>query len=387
MQRRSLLEDRRERIHDAYGRAIGRHRDELITPALVLDVVAAQRNIDQMAATVRGLPAELRPHVKAHKSPDLALRQVAAGAIGMSAATIWEALVMAEAGLSDLFLVNQIVDPDKIGLAAVLARTTTLRVAIDDFDNARVLSAAAVDAGSTIGVMIEVDTGMHRAGVSSADAAVSLARRVSMLAGLRIDGLTGYEGHCSLTPDTRKRRTQQRAAMAMFVEVADAVAAAGVPVPVLSAGGTATWAWTAANPRISEIQAGTYVLMDGEYAGMAPTFEHAISVQATVISRAGGRLVIDAGSKSIGDGMQARIVGSSLTPLQFDEEHGIFDASAGSPRQVGDRVRVIPGYAPATVNLFDAYHVVEDDHVVDVWPIVPRGPGHSGLDEPQASRR
>ena len=331
MQRRSLLEDRRERIHDAYGRAIGRHRDELITPALVLDVVAAQRNIDQMAATVRGLPAELRPHVKAHKSPDLALRQVAAGAIGMSAATIWEALVMAEAGLSDLFLVNQIVDPDKIGLAAVLARTTTLRVAIDDFDNARVLSAAAVDAGSTIGVMIEVDTGMHRAGVSSADAAVSLARRVSMLAGLRIDGLTGYEGHCSLTPDTRKRRTQQRAAMAMFVEVADAVAAAGVPVLVLSAGGTATWAWTAANPRISEIQAGTYVLMDGEYAGMAPTFEHAISVQATVISRAGGRLVIDAGSKSIGDGMQARIVGSSLTPLQFDEEHGIFDASAGSP--------------------------------------------------------
>ncbi len=387
MLRRPLLEEYGERVRDAYGGAIGRHRHALITPALVLDLAAAQRNIDRMATMLRPLPAGLRPHVKAHKSPDLALRQMAAGALGISAATIWEALVMADAGLTDIFLVNQIVDPDKIGVAARLARRTTFRVAIDESDNAQAWSAAAIAAGATIGIMLEVDTGMHRAGITSLEAAVELAREVVDLPGLRFDGLTGYEGHCSLTPDRHKRRTQQQAAMTTFVDVADAIVDAGVPVSILSAGGTATWAWTAAHPRIHEIQAGSYVLMDGEYASMAPDFEHALTTQATVISRAGSRVVLDAGGKSIGEGMQARIVGSSLAPARFDEEHGIFDASGDSTFRVGDKVAVIPGYAPATVNLFDAYHVVEDDRVIDIWPIVPRGPGHAGLAGQQAAGR
>ncbi len=379
MVRRSAVEDQRERALAAYGPAIGRHRDDLITPALVLDVAAAQRNIDRMAEMLRPLPAGIRPHVKAHKSPDLALRQMAAGALGISAATIWEALVMAEAGVGDIFVVNQLVDPSKIQLAADLARHTTLRVAIDAPANARALSEAAARAGVTIGAMIEVDTGMHRSGVATIGDAVALAQQVSALPGLRPDGLTGYEGHCSLVPEDGARRELQRAAMDVLVEVADAIVGAGLPPPILSAGGTATWRWTAAHPRIHEIQAGTYVLMDREYAGMAPEFEHALTVESTVVSRAGGRLVIDAGSKSIGDGMQAQIVGSTLRPHRFDEEHGIFDASGGTDLEAGEQVRVIPGYAPATVNLFDAYHVVEADVVVDVWPIVPRGPGHGGL--------
>jgi D-serine deaminase-like pyridoxal phosphate-dependent protein len=385
MVRRPLLEEHRDLVRAAYGAAIGRHREELITPALVLDLAAAQRNIDRMATMLRPLPAGLRPHVKAHKSPDLALRQMAAGALGISSATIWEAVVMADAGLTDIFLVNQIVDPDKIRVAVRLARQTTFRVAIDGSENAHAWSVAAADPSATIGVMVEVDTGMHRSGVTSVDAAVALAREVSTLAGLRLDGLTGYEGHCALTPDDEERRTKQRAAMDILVEVADAIVEAGVPVPILSAGGTATWGWTAAHPRINEIQAGTYVLMDSEYAAMAPEFEHALTTQATVISRAGSRVVLDAGSKSIGEGMQARIVGSSLAPARFDEEHGIFDASVGSSLRVGDKVSVVPGYAPATVNLFDAYHVVEDDRVVDIWPIIPRGPGHAGLAERAAA--
>jgi D-serine deaminase-like pyridoxal phosphate-dependent protein len=374
-----IAEDRRNRVRAAYGSAVGRHRDDLITPALVLDRPAAERNIGRMAERLASLPAGIRPHMKAHKSPDLAERQMAAGAIGMSVATVWEAAVLVDCGVPDVFVVNEIADPAKLRIVAGLARQATIRVAVDDPGTARLLSDAAVAAGVTISALVEVDTGMGRAGVASRGKALDLARDVVAGAGLRFDGLTGYEGHCSLIADAGDRRAQQRAAMHLLMEVADAIVGAGLPCPILSAGGTATWEWTASEPRITEIQAGTYVLMDTEYAHMAEGFEHALFVQATVISRSGGRIVVDAGSKSVGDGILARIVGSDAQPSRFDEEHGIFGAASNGGPMVGDRVRLIPGYAPSTVNLYDAYHVVDGDHVADIWPVMPRGPGHDGL--------
>lgn len=362
----------------AYGWVTGRHRTEVVTPALILDVDAAERNIDRMATELRDRPAGIRPHYKAHKSPDLAVRQVAAGALGMATATIWEALAVAEAGITDIFLVNQVADRHKVRLAAELARTTTLRIAIDDDDNARTLSDAAHAAGSTMGVMVEIDTGMGRSGATSIEEAVALAETINELPCLRLDGLTGYEGHCSLIHDEDQRHEAQRRAMDTFVSIADALRERGYPLAILSAGGTATWRWTAENPAIQEIQAGSYVLMDAEYASMSPTFEHALTIEATVISRAGRRVVLDAGSKSIGDGMQAAIVDRALPIVRVDEEHAIFDGTDAADLNVGDRLAVIPGYAPGTVNLFDAYLVTKDDFVVDVWPIVPRGPGPYG---------
>ena len=381
MHRRPVLDDVRSNVQAAYGWAIGRHRGDILTPSLVLDLDAAQRNIDRMAAELAGLPAGIRPHYKAHKSPDLAIRQMAAGAVGMGTATIWEALILAEAGVGDIFVVNQLADPIKVAMAAELARSTTLRLAVDDPAVARVLSDAAVRAGSTLGVMLEIDTGMGRSGATSSDEAVALARAVSALPALRLDGLTGYEGHCSLIRDDAQRLAAQRRAMDTLVSIADAVEQGGSALHILSAGGTATWRWTASHPRITEIQAGTYVLMDTEYASMSPSFEHALTVEATVISRAGGRVILDAGSKSISDGMQAVIVGRPLPVLRVDEEHGIFDGSGAPDLVAGDRVAVVPGYAPGTVNLFDAYLVVQDEIVVDVWPIVPRGPDPVGLGE------
>jgi D-serine deaminase-like pyridoxal phosphate-dependent protein len=252
-------------------------------------------------------------------------------------------------------------------------------VAVDDTQNARHWSNAAVAAQATVGLLVELDTGMGRCGVSSPEAAVALAREVVSYPGLRFDGLTGYEGHCSLIADSDERHRQQRAAIQALVAAADSIIATGIPLPIVSAGGTATWEWTAADPRISEIQAGTYVLMDTEYSRMTESFEHALLVQATVISRAGGRIVVDAGSKSVGDGMSAMIVGLESEPIRVDEEHGIFDGQAAPDLRVGSIVTLIPGYAPSTVNLYDAYHVVENDEVVDIWPVLPRGPGHGGL--------
>jgi D-serine deaminase-like pyridoxal phosphate-dependent protein len=375
-----LLDQARERVQGQYGYAIGRRRDELVTPALVLDVDAAQRNIDHMAGSLREMgAAAIRPHYKTHKSPEIARRQVAAGAGGLSMATVWEAAVLASTGLDDLFVVNTVSHPDKIALLADLARDHTIHVAVDEAANASALSAAAVSAGSTLGVLVEVDTGMDRCGVDSAPDGLALARHVTGLPGLRFEGVTGYEGHCSLTIDNEVRHQRQREAMTFFTGVADLIEGSGIDCPIRSAGGIATWNWTAAFPGITEIQAGTYVIMDNFHGQMVPGFEHSLTIQASVISRQSGKVIVDAGSKSVAAPSDVSMVGHTLKPFRFDEEHGIFAAPEGSPLRVGDSVALVPGYSPTTVNWYDAYHVVSDDVVTDIWPIIPRGPGHNGL--------
>jgi D-serine deaminase-like pyridoxal phosphate-dependent protein len=374
-----VLQEAHDRVRDAYGGAIGRHRHEVVTPALLLDLPAARRNIEKMGERMRGLSADLRPHVKVHKSPELARMQVEAGAIGISTATVWEAIAMVRSGLDGVFVVNTVAGPDKLAALAELAREADVMVAVDDAENAAEIAAAARSAGSTLGVLIEVDTGMDRAGVDTVDQAVALAGRIAELDTVRMAGVTGYEGHCSLTPERELRHERQQKAMSFLVETADAIRAAGLPCPIVSAGGTATWDWTAAYPGVTESQAGSYVVMDNFHGAMVGDFEHAMTVLATVISRPPDRVIVDAGSKSMGAPALATIVGHELPSFRFDEEHGIFEAAPEVGLRVGDVVELVPGYAPATVNWYDAYHVVDDDEVVDIWPVVPRGPGHGGL--------
>jgi D-serine deaminase-like pyridoxal phosphate-dependent protein len=375
----AMLADGYERVRREYGAAIGRPRSELVTPALVLDLPAAKRNIARMSDRIRELPAEIRPHIKVHKSPELARLQVAAGAIGLSAATVWEAIVLVRSGLEHILLVNTVAGPAKIRAVAELARETDLLIAVDDPANIDELAAATRAVGSRLGVLVEVDTGMDRAGADSVEEAVELGRRVARSPSLDLLGVTGYEGHCSNTPDHDERLVKERSAMGFLVEVATAFEHDGLACPIRSAGGTATWDWTAAFPGITEIQAGTYVVMDNFHGAMVGGFEHSLTVQATVVSRRPDRVILDAGNKSVGAGDIASIRGHPLVPFRFDEEHGIFDASAGSTLKLGDVVDVIPGYSPSTVNWFDAFHVVEDEVVVDIWPVIPRGPGHHGL--------
>jgi D-serine deaminase-like pyridoxal phosphate-dependent protein len=349
----------------------------------VLDIDAAQRNIDRMATELKRLGrATIRPHYKTHKSPDLARRQVQAGAGGLSMATVWEAAVLAAAGMDDLFVVNTVAHPAKIAVLAGLAADHRILVAVDEPANAAAHSAAAVAAGSTIGIMVEVDTGMDRCGVDTAQECLALARQVMELPGLRFEGITGYEGHCSLTPDSDLRHQRQREAMTFFTGVAGLLEEQGIPCKIRSAGGIATWRWTAGYPGMTEIQAGTYVVMDNFHGKMVPGFEHSLTIQATVISRQSGKVIVDAGNKSVADPADVTIVGHDHEVFRFDEEHGIFSAPRGSPLAVGDAVALIPGYSPSTVNWYDAYHVVQDGVVADIWPIIPRGPGHHGLAAP-----
>jgi D-serine deaminase-like pyridoxal phosphate-dependent protein len=381
----SLIERRRDEVLLTYGSAIGRSTAELTTPALILDIVRATANIGRMASALAGGPVALRPHVKTHKSPDLAKLQADAGVIGFSTATVWEAMVLAEAGLDDLFVVNTVVDGPRIRHLAELARDRRVIVAVDDVAVLAALGTAAVAAGSRLGVAVEVNTGMNRAGVDEPGAARTIARRISETAGLQLEGVTGYEGHCSNEPDVARRAVLQQAAMRTLLEANAMIRDDGLACPIVSAGGTRTWWMAAATPGLTEIQAGTYVLMDRFHTGIEGGFEYALRVATTVVSRPKGRLVVDAGTKSVADAELAAIIGwPELSVRSFDEEHGIFARPADGP-QLGTIVELLPGYAPSTINLYDAYHVVDNDRVVDIWPIVPRGPGHHGLAHP-ASR-
>ncbi len=363
----------------AYGSMIGRHRDEIVTPALLLDLPSARANVSKMADHLASLSMAIRPHIKVHKSPQMARMQVDAGAIGVSTATVWEAVVMARAGITGIAVMNTVAGADKLAVLAALARETELIVAVDEAANAAQLAAAAADAESVISLVIEVDTGMDRAGVDSVEEAVVLAQQLAELDRVPLVGVTGYEGHCSLTPEPELRRERQRAAMAMLVESAESIRSLGIECPIVSAGGTATWDWTAAYEGVTEIQAGSYVLMDRFHGPMAPTFGLALTVLSTVISRRPDRAIVDAGNKSIGAPGLVSIRGHDLVNHRFDEEHGVFVATDASPLRVGDVVELIPGYAPGTVNLYDVYHVLEDDRVVDIWPVIPRGPGYGGV--------
>ncbi|HEV7712268.1 MAG TPA: alanine racemase [Asanoa sp.] len=365
---------------ERYGHHLNRSVDELSTPALVVDRDALDRNIDTMAAALDGQRARLRPHVKVQKSPDLALRQLAGGAIGITVATVWEAAAMAGAGVGDILIANLVVGPEKIAAAAALARDIRLAIAVDDERNIAALSAAAVRAGSTLGILVDLDVGMARCGARSTAAAVRLGHAVVRAPGLELRGIQAYEGHCMLEPDPAKRRRLALEAMDYAGATLDAFAAAGLPHDTLSGGGTGTYDLTGHDPRVTELQAGSYVFMDAFHGSLVPGFEVSLTALTTVVARHGDTLILDCGRKSVGiDFVSPPLQGHDYVARYFAEEHALFDVDARLAADLGDRLRLVTGYAPTSVNLHDVLFVVAGDEVVEVWPVFPRGADHHGL--------
>jgi D-serine deaminase-like pyridoxal phosphate-dependent protein len=299
--------------------------------------------------------------------------QVEHGAIGVGCATVWEAIVMARAGIDDVFVINEVVGQEKTRALALLAREAQAKAAVDDGLQVEALSRAAVEARSTIAVLIDVDEGMHRCGVSSAEEALPLARRIVDSPGLEFVGLTGYEGHSSLEFDRAKRYDMADMAMATLTTIADRLADAGLPCRIVSAAGTGTWEVTSRYRGVTEIQPGSYATMDGHHRQLDPRFGWAVTVGATVISRRSDRIVIDAGGKTVG-ASEGVLKDMDLEPYRFDEEHSIFLADEGRHIGVGDSVEIQCNYTPFAISYFEAYHVLEGGKVVDIWPVLPRGP-------------
>jgi D-serine deaminase-like pyridoxal phosphate-dependent protein len=376
-----------DRLHNAR-QMIGRARDAPATPALILDLPAVERNVAEMARRMAGLPAALRPHAKIHKSPILGRMQLAAGAIGLTTATVWEAAALVDAGLSDILIANQAIGPVKAAELARIAGLGRVIAAVESVVNVRELSAAAVGARSRIDVVIEVDVGQHRAGVRTVDEALELAGAIGRLPGLRLQGVLGYEGHCMLEPDRALRIEKATAANDELLGVVDAFERAGLATEIVAGGGLGTWDITGANPRITEIHAGSYIFTDAFHRTLVPGFEVALTVLSTIVSRTDDMVVLDCGRKSIGiDRTPPEVVGDQgVIRIEYGEhfiheEHTALELVPGSTLAVGDRVELMPGYAPTTVNFYDVYYVVADGLVVDVWPILARygsataGPG------------
>jgi D-serine deaminase-like pyridoxal phosphate-dependent protein len=363
-----------------YGQHKGASVGSLQTPALVVDLDVMRANIAAMMAALDGQVAGLRPHTKVQKSPDIALLQVEAGALGVTVATIWEAAAMAAAGVPSILVANEIIGAAKIAAAAALASHVDLAIAVDDAQNITELSAAMTAAGGRAGVLVDLDVGMARCGARSPEQALELARQVHAAPGLDLRGVQAYEGHCMLEPDRDTRIRMATDAMTYAAGVKDLLLADGLPANVLSAGGTGTYNITGRNPAVTELQAGSYVFMDAFHGNLVPGFDVSLTVLTSVLARHGDTVIFDAGRKSIGiDFVSPPIQGYDYEARYYAEEHALFDTDPGFPAALGDRVRLVCGYAPTTVNLHDVIFAVEGDQVAEIWPVFPRGPGHSGF--------
>ena len=365
------------RLPDPAANAPGpRTRGAIPTPALLLDLAALDRNITRMAAFFARGTCRLRPHVKAHKTLEIARRQLAAGSCsGLTCATVSEAEMVAPI-CDDLLIANEIVSASKCERVAVLARRTRVTVAVDSLAGLDALSKAARAGGVRVGVLVDVNVGQNRCGVEPGEAALTLARRAVQSDALDLRGVMGYEGHLQPVRDRTERESRTRHAMQGLLHAAGQFRAAGFPCDVVSAGGTGTYDISGRVEGVTEIQAGSYALMDTDYAGVGVPFEAAFSVLGTVISRPSReRCVADCGhkasSKDHGYPAVRGIDGAAVTAL--NDEHATIALPAGADIAVGDLIELLPSHTDPTINLHDVFYVVDGDRVIDIWPIEARG--------------
>lgn len=341
------------------------------TPLLLLDEVLVRRNIEAMAAITADIDVHLRPHVKAHKSPQIARMQVAAGATGVTVSTVAEAASMVTNGIDGILIANQIVDASAISRLAELSRQADVLVLVEGAANVHALADAARRLATTINLVIELDVGMGRCGVRTAEEAVTLATLASSLEGVRLRGIHGYEGHCSDEPDPDVRASSVKVAMDGLGELADVLRNRGLPCEFVSAGSTGTFREAGAHPAVSEVQPGSYVLMDDFHRPLVGDFAQSLTVVSTVISVHGDLAVLDAGRKALSMDLAPPSLPSGLTRAFIHEEHLGVRHPPGT-LQPGDRVSITPGYAPATVNLYGHYTVLTQDGQIATWDVCAR---------------
>ena len=363
---------------------IGMALADVDTPALLVDLDAFERNLDAMAGNISAAGVRLRPHAKTHKCAEIARRQMALGAVGVCCQKVSEAQALARAGVPDVLVSNQVVGRRKIERLAALAREAKVGVCVDDAGNAAEIGAGAVAAGVTIDVLVEIDVGAGRCGVSPRDEALALARRVTSTDGLRFAGLQAYQGSAQHLRSYAGRGQAIEVAASMARATVDLLAQAGIECETVAGAGTGTWQFEAASGVYNELQAGSYIFMDVDYArnfdetgGAFNAFEHALFVYATVMSRpTRHRAVLDAGLKAFAtdSGMPRLADIESAAVSGASDEHAVVDLSASNADvTVGDKVRLIPGHCDPTANLYDWYVCTRGDRVEALWPIEARG--------------
>lgn len=379
-------------LHSAGRRAnaaslVGRTKDELPTPALVVDLDQLEGNITRLATHAKAAGIALRPHAKTHKCAAIARLQVAAGALGVCVATLREAEAMAEGGVGGILITSEMVGSVKIRRLLELARRQpdTMSV-VDDPGHAAELSAAARAAGLILNVLIDVDPGSRRTGVAAGEGAAQLARKIAGLPGLRLRGIHCYSGSSAHVTGFEQRRAHSERAMSPAIATFRELRREGLPMEILSGGSTGTYNIDPAFGAMTELQAGSYVFMDVDYrrigGARGPVYDDfppSLAVIATVISRPGrNRATVDAGLKAFATDRKFGPEPKDLPGATFSwggDEHGILDLTQASrePR-LGERLEFIVPHCDPTVNLHDHIHALRGDRVEAVWPVA-RGYG------------
>ena len=353
---------------------IGQPLDALDTPQLLLDLDVIDGNLLRLFEEGKRRHIDVRVHFKSLKCAGLAKYIAARGGSRFLCAKLNEAEVLADAGLHDILIANEIVSPLKFPRLANLARRVRLRVCVDDADNVRALGQAMQQAGASLGILVEVDVGMNRCGVPPGEPALDLARIVQNTPGLRLDGLQGYDGHLQLLSDPSDKRTRAMEGLEQLVGTRLLLEKNGLACPLVTGAGTGTWEYAAGFPGMTEIQPGSFVLMDCVYHTVRPEFGCSLTILTTVISKRPTWYVLDAGSKAIskdfGDPAIKNYPQDKIPKLA--EEHAKVLADATNVK-IGERREVIPAHCCATMNLHRTAIAVRQGKVEAVWPIEASG--------------
>src|SRR5262245_19247500 len=363
-------------------------RSEIPTPALLLDLDRFERNIQKMAAYVKTVGKKLRPHAKTHKCPEIALRQIAAGAVGVCVAKVGEAEAMAAAGVRNLLITTEVVGAEKIGrLLSVLDRQPETLVVVDHPDNVAELGQAMERAKRVLNVLVDVDVGGRRTGVQPGEPAVELAQVVQRQPALNLRGLQGYAGHCAHVMGFEERRRSSRRFMTRLMKTRELFEKQGLPIDIVSGGSSGTFDIDSELDGLTELQSGSYCVMDldyrrigGQSGGDYDAFEMALSVLTTVISVPSAEMaMVDAGLKAFSTDKPFVPEPVEWPGVEYSwagDEHGRLTLTqAGRLPRLGDRIEFFPPHCDPTINLYDKIHVMRGDKVEATWDIAGRGRG------------
>jgi D-serine deaminase-like pyridoxal phosphate-dependent protein len=346
--------------------------EEINTPALLVDLDAMEFNLHRMAGFFAETPAKLRPHFKNHKSPMLARKQIRAGAIGMTCATLREAEILVHHGVESILIANEVAGDAKARQIAELSRYSSVIVAVDSVSGVNDLARAQRNHGVQLEVVVDVDLGLDRCGVPPGEAAVDLTRSV-VEQGLAFRGLMGYDGHLQALPANEQQEQLAREGSKALLSTAERIRSLGIPVTIISTGGTGTYGISGVYPGITEIQAGSYLLMDDLYVDRGSRFQPSLTVLTTVISKRGSKAVIDCGVKAIsaerGLSQVKALDGIRLRALHA--EHGLLeiDEKLSRPLEIGQRIELWVRYSDATMNLHTFLHGVRHGQVEETFRI------------------
>ncbi|MEE8535725.1 MAG: DSD1 family PLP-dependent enzyme [Kiloniellales bacterium] len=362
---------------------VGQPLEAVDTPALLVELDAYERNLARMAALVGAAGLRFRPHAKTHKSPLIALDQIAQGAVGVCSQKVAEAEILAQGGVRDILIANQVVGEAKLARLAALARLARISVCVDEARNLADLSAAAEAYGVTLTVLVEIEVGGGRCGVQPGEPARALAEQAAKAPGLRFGGLQAYNGGAQLIRDHGERRAAVRRAAEATADTVALLSRAGLACEAVTGGGTGTLAHDIEAGVLTELQAGSYLFMDTDYGlnldetgAFDSRFENSLFVLSTVMSKPRpGLAVVDAGLKALAFNSSPPRVRDreGVRYLKPSDEHGKLELAVEDVVAYAEKLLLIPGHCDPTVNLYDWYVGVRGGRVERVWPVAARG--------------